>query len=143
MTATAVPKALKFMRGIGALSTMQNAVKSCISPEIDVGSTGVTQTVELFKVFPGLTVVDIQPRVVTAFTSTGAMGLILGDSDDTDRFLTSDHFTDTVGLKGANKNLGFTYQTSDPTVINATLTAAAHFDSGKFRAVLYYTEEDV
>lgn len=86
------------------------------------GSTGGgARTVAIFRIAPGTRIIKAGVTVTTAANPTGTT-VNIGDSDSTDRLLKTANVTEaTAGTYEYNP--AFTYQSSDPSVINALVTS--------------------
>jgi hypothetical protein len=126
---------------------LSRAIFVAQGPTITFATATYTSTgaviVPLFNIGPGMTVVDVLANKTTAFTGTGN-AFSIGDSDDTDRFLTAAVFLSTdAGVSRGNANLGFQYADSDPGTIDMSVLVSTGTTGGVVETFLYYTMDMV
>lgn len=142
MAATVIPAKKEFRRGIQAQDDYERAVHVAISPTFTpAADTHTADTFELFRIHPGIEILDLIFQVTTALTSGQVTAISIGDSDNASRLMTSDAFTLTAGRKAMDGVLGFEYQDSDPRVIQITYTTTSDFAAGEGHAILWYTDK--
>lgn len=141
MVATIVPR--RQLRDVGQARTP--APVMCLKGPRVNATAGVAMALvqDLFKVHAGVRVIDLIAVNTTAWATSGAVtSLKVGDSDNTSRFLTSDLWTRALGKKeNTQETVGFKYSSSDPTTIQATVTATSDVSTGATDFYLLYTDE--
>lgn len=104
----------------------------------DGSSGGGARVVPVFNVAPGTRIIKAGITVTTVANPTGTT-VTLGDSDSADRLLATANVTETTA--GSYEYVaGFTYQSSDPSVINAVVTSTgdARNDAMTFFPYVWY-----
>ena len=143
MTATVIKPTPNVFLGAGATEHIRRLPQVAVGPTIDttqaMSTAGVV--VDLFQVYPGITILNLQMIQATLWSGTGN-DFTAGDSDDADRFHdTTSWLSTNAGIANQYLNVGHKYASSDPVMIQATLTISfgTALASGKTVPVLWFT----
>jgi len=143
-----IPKALTAAPGYGVIDRIGKAVQVKKGPAFASSDlTTGAMVFELFKLPPGISVIDVVVENTTAWTlgSGKAYSFTVGDSGAVARYMSSDVFTATAGVKHSGAGFAHTPASSDPHTIKAYVTVPASSDAeaGTTQSWLYYTEGEI
>jgi hypothetical protein len=145
MPADKIPRNSSFPGSPRPREAPDNHVRVAVNSIVysDYSAAGGANVVDIFEVSKGMIVHDLVANNTAAWTtSTGGAPtvLLVGDSDDADRFLDSAAWAPAIGSKrAAGVGLGFMYNSSDPTRIQASITLSTTTDAGATMFLLYYS----
>ena len=146
MTATVIKKTPSHALGHEMTEAIKRVIQVAKGPTIVSDTTLFTSTgavtVELFSNVRGIQVVDLQMITSTLWSGTGNE-FIAGDADNTSRFYDTTGVwisTDVGRTHALTASVPFTYRSSDPDVISATVLTSTATAAGTTAILLYYTE---